>query len=295
MIYDTLIVGGGPAGIAAAIQLKRAGHRPVLLEKNAVGGLLRNANLVENYPGFPGGLPGKKLARLFQRHLARHRVPVKEAEATRVTRSGGLFTVRAGGKKFRARSLVVAAGTIPKSLAVPGESALAGKKVFYEAEEIPFPLKGKTVAVAGSGDVAFDFSLSLARRGARCLLLLRGKKSSCLPLLLKAVKKNSRVRLLTGARVEGLSVEGGRLAVALAFPARKRLLVVDCLLVAIGRKPCLGFLPEAWRKRLRRNPRALERQGICLAGDAVPGNLRYAGVAVADGLRAAQVLGRFLS
>ena len=64
-VYDTLIVGGGPAGIAAAIQLKRSGFKVLILEKNKLGGLLRNANLVENYPGFPGGLSGKSWSGCF--------------------------------------------------------------------------------------------------------------------------------------------------------------------------------------------------------------------------------------
>ena len=220
---------------------------------------------------------------------------MKKAEALGVERSRGLFAVRTPKQKFRSRSLLIATGTLPKRLSIPGERALAGKKVFYEVEEVPLQVKGKTVAVVGSGDAAFDFSLSLARRGARCLLLLRGKKPACLPLLWKAVKKNSRVRLLKGARVKGLAGKGGKLELDATLNKRKRLLLVDYLLVAVGRKQGPGFLPLAWEKRLQRNPRALEKQGLCLAGDATPHNFRHAGIAVGDGLRAAMVLGRRLS
>jgi len=75
-IKDVVIIGAGPAGISAAIQLKRYGIEPTLLEKEEIGGLLKNANLVENYPGFPNGVPGPELVKLFKKQLENAQIKV---------------------------------------------------------------------------------------------------------------------------------------------------------------------------------------------------------------------------
>ncbi len=122
------IIGAGPAGLAAAIQLKRYGIDLLLFEAEAVGGLLRNANLVENYPGFPGGIPGMQLVRLFAEQLQEQGVTVTCARVTGVSEDGGLFRIEAGGQVYHAQILVIATGSQAltfQDFAIP-EAARAG-------------------------------------------------------------------------------------------------------------------------------------------------------------------------
>jgi thioredoxin reductase (NADPH) len=92
-IREIIIIGGGPAGITAAIQLQRYGCEPLLLEKRELGGLLWNANLVENYPGFPNGVRGEKLIGLMQKQAERLGVQVKREEVLKVKMKGWEFLV----------------------------------------------------------------------------------------------------------------------------------------------------------------------------------------------------------
>src|SRR4030065_2516873 len=109
-----LIVGAGPAGMAAALQLKRYGIDCTLLEKARLGGLLHNANLVENYLGFPGGIPGPELVAWFERQLAKAEVSVTQAEVLSLDYDGHKFQLRTPTGEYEASIAVVASGTQPR-------------------------------------------------------------------------------------------------------------------------------------------------------------------------------------
>jgi thioredoxin reductase len=198
MIYDTIIIGAGPAGITASIQLKRCGFKPLVLERNKIGGLIANANLIENCPGFPNGISGKNMVCLFQKQLKKHSIPVKILEVTGISRHEDIFDVKTGKERFSCRSLIIASGTMPKRLGCHGEECLAGKKVFYEIKEIPNLDKKKSVIIVGSGDIAFDYAASLAKR-LKVKIIFRGRTPKCIPLLYKAVQKNPGIRIFSNA------------------------------------------------------------------------------------------------
>ena len=147
MTYDCAIIGAGPTGIISAIQLKRSGFSVILFEKNEIGGLLRNANLVENYLGFPGGVSGSELVAIFHQQLKKFKIQLVKAEVTSIchaeeeTRSGsvskheskaGIYQIQTPKKTYHAKTIIVATGTTPKTANLPGEAELVGKKVFYE-------------------------------------------------------------------------------------------------------------------------------------------------------------------
>src|SRR3989344_2749276 len=94
MTYDSIIIGAGPAGMVAALQMKRSGLDIVLFEKGEIGGLLRNANCVENYLGFPDGISGKELIRSFQDHLCKHKISIIREEVVEIGKEDAVFSVR---------------------------------------------------------------------------------------------------------------------------------------------------------------------------------------------------------
>jgi thioredoxin reductase len=109
--YTVVVVGAGPAGIAAAIYLKRAGIDPLVFERDEVGGLLRNAHSVENYPGFPDGVSGQELVELLKRQLVRWRIDVRMEEVHKISREGDVFIVVSESGEVFAKSVIVATGT----------------------------------------------------------------------------------------------------------------------------------------------------------------------------------------
>jgi thioredoxin reductase (NADPH) len=153
IIYDLIIIGGGPAGLTAAIYSSRARLATLVLEKGACGGWMANTELIENYPGFPEGTKGIMLANKFKEQALRFGATINEfEEVTNVKEEGAAISVRTSKKEYRGRSLIVASGSIPKKLGVPGEEELLGKGVSYCATCDGPLFKGKRIAVIGCGN-----------------------------------------------------------------------------------------------------------------------------------------------
>lgn len=155
---DVVIIGAGPAGITAAIQLKRYGVPFALLEKGRVGGLLWNANLVENYPGFPNGISGPELVALLVQHMARLAVEVTCGEVVALDYDEFGLLVSTQNSTYRPRCVVVATGTQPRPFSLPISPNARGRVV---RDVVPLlNVEGKHVAIIGAGDAAFDHALN---------------------------------------------------------------------------------------------------------------------------------------
>ena len=238
------IIGAGPAGIAAGIQLKRYGITPMVLERETVGGLLRNANLVENYPGFPNGISGPKLIQLIDAQRKAASLEVSFQDVLEVDREGELFVVKTDKESFYTRILVVASGTKPRKftdLEIPKE--LSGK-VFHEV----YPLveeKGKHIAIIGGGDAAFDYAINLYKTN-RVTILNRSKTKKCLPLLWERVQKIAEIRYMDEIVVDKLEPGNGEgLRLVCAGAEGEKIIEVSYLIGAIGREPNLDFLSKS--------------------------------------------------
>jgi thioredoxin reductase len=282
------VVGGGPAGCAAAIQLARYGLETVLFERNRLGGLLLNANLVENYPGFPEGIVGAKLAERFVEHLCRLKVDVRMTEVLGLER-GDLSTQRTprvtvgtDQGSFHARAVVIATGTRAKALPVSIPESVQ-ERVVYEVWPI-LDVREKRIAVVGAGDAAFDYALNLATRGNEVVILNRSSRRSCLPLLWKRARAEERIAYEEGAEVLGVESSNEKLLLCYGEAGDERRLLADFMVVAIGRAPEMSCISEKARTDLA----PLERGGrLHLIGDVVRGHYRQTAIAVGDGLCAA--------
>ncbi len=276
------IVGAGPAGIAAAVQLKRSGIEPLLFEHGLVGGLLCSANLVENYPGFPHGIGGAELAALFRKQLEHVGVEVHSEKVMALDYAGGAFSIKTPGREVSAGTVVLASGTQPKEFTGCEITEGATGKIFYDIA----PLReraGRRVAIVGAGDAAFDYALNLAQNN-RVVIINRGGRSRSLPLLRQRVQISPRIEERTEARIEKIERTGEGLLLHLAAPGGECALVVDSLLVATGRVPQLDYLRAGLRSRIGR----LQAEGaLHLVGDVRQGEYRQAAIAVGDGVRAA--------
>ena len=280
------IIGAGPAGIAAAIYLQRAGLHPLVLERDEIGGLLRNANLVENYPGFPEGISGSDLVNLLRRHLMGLNIRIRKETVTAVRRSGAGFLIEANSRSFESRFVVVASGTHPIIPSIRGLSPLLGKRIFSSIVELPKDAVGKKILILGGGDAAFDYALSLKERGHSPIVVSRSKPH-CLPLLLARVRAGNIPVLADCAPT---SIRSNKEGISLGLKARKtaKNLTGDLMILACGRTPNLDFLDRAILRRIDTTKGKSERivDGLYLVGDAVGGKYRQTGIAVGNGLLA---------
>ena len=132
---DIIVIGAGPAGIATAIQLRRHGLEPLIIEKSHIGGLLRNANLVENYPGFPDGISGPNLVSLFQTQLENNSVEVRLDKVENLEYDDRFLMTTSTGLLV-SRIVVVASGTKPVEYTGPMIPEEARSKILYEIDSI---------------------------------------------------------------------------------------------------------------------------------------------------------------
>ncbi len=176
-----LIIGAGPAGIAAGIQLKRYGMPALLLDRREPGGLLWNADLVENYPGFPNGVSGAKLVGLMKAQMQRLGVEVRREQVQLADWVDDHFLVTTQQAQRSTHTLVIASGTqsLPLPDVIPPDAL---GRVFTEVRDLT-GVQGMQIVIIGAGDAAFDYALNLSKKRNFVTILNRGEAIKCLPLL----------------------------------------------------------------------------------------------------------------
>ena len=282
-IKPVAIIGAGPAGLSTAIQLKRFGFDPLVLEAQAVGGLLRNANLVENYPGFPGGIPGVELIQLFEEQACTIGISITPAVVSSVDYDGEHFLIHTDNDDYVSQMVVIATGTQPRHLTDIEISPAAQALVYDEV----YPLlteNSKRIAIIGPGDAAFDYGLNLAGRGNQVYVLNRGDELKCLPLLWERSQKEARIQYCKYTVVKKVDVFQGGLQLQCESRKGEVSLQVDYLVGAIGRVPSLEIVSP----RVQEHAQTLESQGLLyFVGDVKNGIYRQTSIAIGDGVRAA--------
>jgi len=287
-MVDAAVIGGGPAGIAAAVQLSRYGLQTLLFEEQLLGGLIKNANLLENYPGFPGGITGRQMVHRLSTQIKNHPVQICYEKVKQVfppeDEQERFFTLSTGDNEYRSRVVVAASGTLPKT--TPLVENLPGslkEKVFYEVFHL-LEEKKKNIAIMGAGDAAFDYALNLAREN-RVTILNRGNRVKALPLLVERVNKNQAIQYRDNSPVT--AIEKGRthaLSLALAGDKTKEILEFDYLIAALGREERRDYFSP---QLLAREKELMQDGALHLVGDLKNGIYRQVSLAVGDGVKAA--------
>jgi thioredoxin reductase len=248
--------------------------------------LLRNANLVENYPGFPGGIPGVELVRLFETQFRSLALEVTCAEVLAVHHQAGAvraFLVQTNQGSYRAPVIVLASGTKPRPMTSPVTPAGVKDKIFYEIHALT-GMEGKEIAILGAGDAAFDYALNLARKN-QVSILNRGEELRCLPLLWDRARAQPAIRYYENTAVTQIEAEGlERLRIACRKPGGSLTIYPHYLVPAFGRDPQLDYLTE----EVKSIAPQLESEGrLYLIGDVANGIYRQTSIAVGNGVQAA--------
>ena len=239
MIYDVMILGGGPAGYTAAMYAARAGLSTLVLEKLFAGGQMTQTTQIDNYPGLPKGIDGVTLGMEMQAGAERFGVKTVYTEATAVSLDGNVKTVHTAQGVFESKSLIIATGADHRHLGLEKEQALTGRGVAYCAACDGMMYRGKTVAVVGGGNSAAADAALLARVAEKVYLIhrrdaLRASKVYHTPLEstanLEFVWNSTVTELLHGEKLTGVTVTD-------VNTGTQRQIALDGLFISIGRQP----------------------------------------------------------
>jgi len=280
------IIGAGPAGIAAGIQLKRYGLDPVIFEKFKVGGLLLNANLIENYLGFPGGITGRGLIDIICKQAKEHCLDIRCEEVLNLDYTDNGFSINTSRDIYDSDIVVIGSGTKPvlfDRVNIPDELK---ERVLYEIESI-IDDESRTIAIIGSGDAAFDYALNLGRKN-KVLILNRSKTAGCLPLLYQRVVTNDNIIYFGNAVLKGVKMlNDSRMIIITSISGRSVAYDVDYLVFAIGRIPQTGFISE---NIVISYEKYINEGRLYFIGDVKNGLSRQCAIAAGDGIKAAMAI-----
>jgi len=273
--FDFLIIGGGPAGMAAAIQAARLGLSTTIIERDRLGGQALAAPWIENYPGFPDGISGKDLMKLFEAQLNTWSVPVIYNEVLDIEiippypplQKGGVGGFRVNN--IETRCLLLAVGLTPKLVGIRGEIPYGDPARLEHAD--------KDVLVVGSGDSAFDLASCFAEKARKVTIGMRDETPKALP------------KLVERALFRGVQIQANWSHKESSY---------DVLISCVGkeaRHPLIDKLSKDLGPLELRPGEVTDIPGLFLAGDLCRGQDRHIVIAAGDGIAAAQAAHRYLS
>ena len=299
-MYDILIIGGGPAGLTAAIYAARAGKRTAILEREAVGGQIVSAPLVENYPGAPS-VSGAELAGQMRAQAEALGAELLYTEAAGLEKTQTGFRVLCTDGAREARAVILATGASHRRLGLPGEELLTGCGVSYCALCDGAFYEGADVAVVGGGETALQDALFLASTCRSVTLIHRRDCFRAGAQLVSRAERQENIRILRGRTVEKLlwSDEAlqGLLLTNLKTGQTERL-DVEGLFVAVGQVPQSAPFADAVAEEngyyLAGEDTKTSLPGVFAAGDGRRKQVRQLTTAVSDGTAAAIAACRYL-
>jgi thioredoxin reductase (NADPH) len=300
--YEVIIIGGGPAGLSAGIYAARARLNTLLVEKGVTGGQILNAEVVENYPGFPEGISGYDLTQLMSQQAAKFGVETLTAEVTGIELRGGRKVVKTSEGDFVAKALIIASGSEWVKLGVPGEKEFTGRGVSYCAICDAAFFTDQTVALVGGGNAAITEALQLTKFASKVIIIHRRDQLRATRIVQEKAFAEPKIEFLWNTVVVG--IEGKdvveRLRLRNVLSGEESILDVAGIFVAIGLKPSTdylrGVLPLDERGYIVTNENMeTEIPGILAAGDIRRNSIRQVIAAVGDGATAAIYAGRFIS
>ncbi len=304
--YEVIIVGCGPAGLAAGLYAGRAGLKVLLLGNETAGGPIRGYELVENYPGFPDGISGAKLGLEMMRQAMKYGLEFKLAEVKGIELQEDYKLIKAkiirgSETTYLAKAVIIASGAHPKKLGVPGENEFAGKGVSYCGVCDAPQFAERVVAVAGGGDAGLTEALYLTRLASEITVIELMPELMASKILQERALANPKIKICCGTRIEAITgddqVKGLELLNVLT--GERTILPVGGILVRIGLEPNTSYLKgllslDSEGFVLVNEEMETSIPGIFAAGDTRHASARQIATAVGDGVTAVLSAGRLI-
>ena len=285
MTSEVAIIGLGPAGISCAIQLLRYGMQINTFEKDSIGGLLKNANLVENYPGFPSGISGQRLTSLMKDQLLKYNIKPVYEEVQSLDWCNNRFVLETKKTSYTSERCVLSCGTkaIPiKDIEIDDK---AWDKIYYEVHSLR-DIRGKRIVVIGSGDAAYDYAMNLAKNN-KVKIFSRSDSIKCLPLLEKRANENINIIIEKNVKIKKIKEKDNCLYLNCNSLETQFEQKADFVLFAIGRKPAFIRLSAISSNEY---DKLIDDRKLFEIGDFKNGIFRQTAISCGDGLRAAMTI-----
>lgn len=291
--YDAVVIGGGPAGMTAALYLLRSGVKTAMVEKLSPGGQVLMTSEIENYPGFPKGLQGWELADKFANHLEDYDLHRINDEVRDIKVGSPWHTLVVGDEEVRAKAVVLATGSRYRKLGVPGEERLVGRGVSYCALCDGNFFRDRDVAVVGGGNSALEEALYLARLVNKVYLIHRREDFRGHICYQNKCFAHDKIEVIRNKVVEEIVGDSDVEALALrdVCNGEQSRLDLDGVFIFVGFEPIIDFVP----KDIEMVPNGVVTDvemrtnvpGIFAAGDIRAKQCRQVASAVGDGATAA--------
>lgn len=302
MKYEIAIVGGGPAGLSAAIYASRALVKVALLEKGLCGGQAATTDLIENYPGFPDGISGMKLMEMFSKQAERFGTEVITlSEVKSIERLEDGFILDLGDGKLTSSAVIYCAGQSPSKLGIKGEEEFYGRGVSYCATCDGALYRGKEVVVVGGGDSAIEEAIFLTRYARSVTVIHRRDELRATKILQKRALENPKIRFELSAVPDEIS--GGKLVESVRVRKLKdnhlKEINAQGIFIYVGYKPNSRLLVDLVELDeqgyiITDSQCNTSHPGIFAAGDVRRSGLKQVATSVSDGAIAAMSAVRYL-
>ena len=295
MTYDLIIIGGGPAGITAGIYGARQKLNILLITKDFGGQLNKKAINISNYPGLDG-ISGLRLVQKFQAHLEKQKINVEKDEVVKIEKTKKGFSILTESKKtFKSKAVIIASGTDPRPLEVPGEKEFLGKGVSYCSVCDGPMFKDKTVAVIGGGNSAFETAIFLSKIAKKIYILEYNPKVNAFKDNQEVVEKMGKAEIITNVTLQ--KIEGNNFVNSITYQDRitkqEKTLKVKGVFVEIGYQPSTSFVKGLVDFNKRDEIKVdfetckTKTPGLFAAGDVNVGRYKQVITACGEGAKAA--------
>jgi thioredoxin reductase (NADPH) len=300
--YDIIVIGGGPAGLAASLYAARGRRRTLLMEKGVVGGQISLTDRVENYPGFPEGVNGFDLAQGMLQQAENNGLETTYVEVTGLERQDNLWHVKTATDDYAAKAVIITSGADYNRLGVPGEERLTGRGVSYCATCDAAFFKDQEVAVVGGGDAAMDEGMFTSRYASKLYMIHRRDQLRASRILQERAFANPKMNFIWNTVVEEIKGEGqvSTLQLKNVMSGEESELDVAAVFIFIGQHPntdfLSGLLPMDEGGHILVNEwMETEQSGLYAAGDVRAKSARQVVSAAGDGATAAIAADHYIS
>ncbi len=301
-IYDTIIIGGGPAGYTAALYASRAGLDTLVIERISAGGQMGLTDVIDNYPGFEEGVDGFTLGMKMQQSAERFGAKTEYTEVLSVDFSDNIKKVNTSDGDFLGKTVIISTGANPRELGLPNEKELIGKGVHYCAHCDGRFYKEKTVIVVGGGNSAVSDALYLSRFAKKVYLVHRRDTLRATKIYHEPLMRAENIEFIWDSTISEFIAENKITGAKIKNVKTESEINVTCdgIFISIGRKPATEFLDrilalDKYGYIIADETTKTNINGVYAAGDVRTKDLRQVVTAVSDGANAAHFAEKYLS